>query len=132
MKHRWKNGDACLRCGLRREGAGAGPYGAMRYYRDEQKGVDYKAGPCVQRPKVCITRWNIGARPEPPERLPRRFHAGERVCVISMSRLFRHFGSVVTGNESTCKKIMVRLEEDGERYWLPSADLSPANEGNGR
>ena len=44
--HRWENGDTCIRCGLHREGAGAGPYGAMRYYRDDQKGYDYKPGSC--------------------------------------------------------------------------------------
>ena len=43
--HRWNNGDTCIR-----EGAGAGPYGAMRYYRDEQKGYDYKPGSCPGGP----------------------------------------------------------------------------------
>ena len=46
-RHRWKNTDRCSRCGLRREGAGAGPYGAMRYYREDGKGYDYKAPLCV-------------------------------------------------------------------------------------
>jgi len=45
-RHRWNNGDTCLDCGLRREGAGAGPYGSMRYYRDEETGAQYKPGPC--------------------------------------------------------------------------------------
>lgn len=46
-KHRWKNGDRCTVCGLNREGAGAGPYGSMRYYRDNETGRAYTAGPCV-------------------------------------------------------------------------------------
>lgn len=47
-KHRWDaaNDDTCSRCGLHREGAGAGPYGAMRYYRDGSTSYDYKPGPC--------------------------------------------------------------------------------------
>jgi len=49
-RHRWaaNNGDRCADCGLNREGAGHGPYGAMRYYFDSGKGYDYKAPPCVQ------------------------------------------------------------------------------------
>jgi len=48
-RHRWaaNNGDRCADCGLNREGAGYGPYGAMRYYFDSGKGgYDYKAPPC--------------------------------------------------------------------------------------
>jgi len=45
-KHQWKNGDTCTVCGLHREGAGAGPYGAMRYYRDGDTERQLKAGPC--------------------------------------------------------------------------------------
>lgn len=47
-RHAWTadSGDTCAKCGLRREGMGAGPYGAMRYYRDDGKTYDYKAGPC--------------------------------------------------------------------------------------
>lgn len=47
-RHSWtaNNGDTCSRCGLHREGAGYGPYGSMRYYRDDRIDCDYKAGPC--------------------------------------------------------------------------------------
>ena len=45
-RHAWRGGDTCVDCGLHREGAGYGPYGAMRYYRDGQSGVDYKPGNC--------------------------------------------------------------------------------------
>lgn len=51
-RHRWaaNNGDRCADCGLNREGAGHGPYGAMRYYFDsDRSGYDYKAPPCVPR-----------------------------------------------------------------------------------
>jgi hypothetical protein len=46
-KHRWKNSDRCAVCGLNREGAGAGPYGSMRYYRDGEMGRAYNAGQCL-------------------------------------------------------------------------------------
>ena len=45
-RHRWNGSDTCADCGLHREGAGAGPYGAMRYYRDDERGASYKPGPC--------------------------------------------------------------------------------------
>jgi hypothetical protein len=51
--HRWTDdgGSTCGACGLHREGAGAGPYGAMRYYRDDARTTyDYKAGPCHGAP----------------------------------------------------------------------------------
>ena len=56
-KHRWtaNNGDTCSACGLHREGAGAGPYGAMRYYRDTDSGYTYKPGACpgkISEPKA--------------------------------------------------------------------------------
>lgn len=52
-RHRWENGDTCKNCGLHREGAGAGPYGAMRYYRDDSTSYDYKAGTCgIERAEV--------------------------------------------------------------------------------
>ncbi len=52
MRHKWDadNGDTCSRCGLHREGAGAGHYGAMRYYRDGSKSYEYKPGPCPGKP----------------------------------------------------------------------------------
>jgi hypothetical protein len=45
-RHRWQNGDTCIDCGMRREAAGHGPYGAARYYRPEEVGGSYKAGTC--------------------------------------------------------------------------------------
>lgn len=52
-RHRWNNGDTCLDCGLHREGAGSGPYGSMRYYRDGQAGPrDYKPGPCFDLNRI--------------------------------------------------------------------------------
>lgn len=45
-RHRWEGSDTCKDCGLRREGAGHGHYGAMLYYRDESTRADYKAPPC--------------------------------------------------------------------------------------
>jgi hypothetical protein len=47
-RHRWNNGDTCAGCGLHREGAGHGPYGAMRYYRDGDRERLYSPGPCVE------------------------------------------------------------------------------------
>lgn len=54
-RHRWENGNTCKDCGLHREGAGYGPYGAMRYYRDYSTFYDYKPGACAadSAAKVC-------------------------------------------------------------------------------
>ena len=49
-RHTWRNGDVCVTCGLHREGAGYGPYGAMRYYRGQELGCSYKPGPCTVKP----------------------------------------------------------------------------------
>lgn len=46
MRHSWKGGDTCLRCGLHREGAGAGHYGAMVYYFDASRETYAKAPAC--------------------------------------------------------------------------------------
>jgi hypothetical protein len=52
-RHVWKNSDTCVRCKLHREGAGAGPYGAMRYYRDGSRAYGYKPGPCELTCSSC-------------------------------------------------------------------------------
>jgi len=47
QRHRWNGGATCAVCGLRREAAGEGSYGAVQYYRDEERGRRAVAGPCV-------------------------------------------------------------------------------------
>ena len=47
-RHRWKGTSTCEYCGLHREGAGYGPYGSMRYYRDSGDAWLGSPGQCPQ------------------------------------------------------------------------------------
>ncbi len=46
MRHSWDSGDTCRRCGLHREAAGVGPYGSLRFWRDDETGYKDRPGEC--------------------------------------------------------------------------------------